>query len=207
MKRTLLVLPILLACSIVFLAPAAHAQCVDGTIEAQLETDGPFAGLWKYTLDITWDIPQGLSNVTLSCNFECAAICDAGWAFADTSGTGDGILDDENPMPGECTVPFGGEFNCQGNQPWAPEGPHVKWDAIDMGTGCEAGTTGSATLCFWVDLPPAENQPAPVVIIKNGQNVCEGTIMGDCPACPVGAEPLDWSQVKYKYIEKNVNER
>ena len=196
MKR---MLPILLSMSIVLLAPAAFAQCVSGTINSALETSGPFAGLWKYTLDISWDTPQGLSNVTLSCDFQCAAVCDAAWAFPDTAGTGPGINDDEDPVPGQCELPFAGEFDCRGNPSIGLAGPVVKWDALD-GNGCEAGPLGSATLCFWVDMPPDPNSSAPVVLVKNGQNVCDGMIVGDCPQCPVGAEPIDWSQVKFQFI-------
>ncbi len=197
----MLLLPALLACSLL-LAPAAHGQCVSGNITSQLETSGPFAGLWKYTLDISWDTPQGLSNVTLQCDFVCASICDAGWAFADTSGTGAGINDDENPVPGQCDLPFSGEFNCMGNPSIGITGPMIKWDALD-GMGCEAGAQGSATLCFWVDLPPDPNNTAPVVLLKNGQNVCEGVITGDCPQCPVGVESIDWSKVKFQFIKDN----
>ena len=200
MKRMLSVLPALLACSVILFAPAAFAQCVSGTITSQLETSGPFAGLWKYTLDITWDTPQGLSNVSLTCDFDCGSICDAGWAFPDTAGTGAGIVDDENSVPGDCDLPFVGEFNCSGNPSIGLMDPLVKWDALD-GMGCEAGPQGSATLCFWVDLPPDPNSAAPIVLVKNGQNVCDGTIMGDCPQCPVGVDAFDWSQVKFQFLK------
>ncbi len=198
--RRMLSLPVLLACSIILLAPAAYAQCVSGSITSELETSGPFAGLWKYTVEISWDTPQGLSNVTLACDFSCASICEAGWAFADSSGTGDGINDDENPIPGQCAVPFGGEFNCEGNPVFGQLGSHIRWDALDS-AGCEPGQQGSATLCFWIDLPPNPDSEAPIVLVKNGVNICEGTITGDCPQCPVGTEPIDWSQVKFKFIQ------
>lgn len=199
MKRMLSPLPILLACSVILLAPAAHAQCVTGSISAELETSGPFDGLWKYTVDITWEIPQGLSNVAIQCGFDCAtAICDAGWAFADTSGTGDGVTNDETSVPGDCTVPFVGEFDCKGVPQLGLDGPTIKWDALDF-PECESGTTGSATLCFWIDLPPEPESEAPIVVIKNGLNVCEGMLVGDCPSCPVGVEAIDWSKVKVQF--------
>jgi hypothetical protein len=199
MQRMLSPLPILLACSVILLAPAAFAQCVSGSITSELETSGPFAGLWKYTLEITWDVQQGLSNVVIECGAECErAMCDAAWAFADTSGTGDGVTNDETSTPGDCVVPFAGAFDCFGGPLHGLGGPTVKWDALDS-PDCEPGTTGSATLCFWVDLPPDPDSEAPIVLIKSGQNVCEGMIMGDCPTCPVGVESIDWSEVKVQF--------
>ena len=50
-------------------ASVANAQCVDGTISAELQTDGPHAGLYKYTVVMNWSTTQGLSNVTLDCGF------------------------------------------------------------------------------------------------------------------------------------------
>jgi hypothetical protein len=198
MKR--LLAAILLACICALLAPAAFAQCVTGTITAELQTSGPFEGLWRYCVQISWDTPRGLSNVTLQCNFTCPAICNSGWAFESPAGQGDGVTSDPHSVPGDCTVDFGGEFNCQGNPSIGLEGPVVKWDALDLGDGCEPGRTGSATLCFFVDLPPEPDQQAPIVLVKNNQDVCQGMITGDCPQCPVGTEPIDWSQFKIFYM-------
>ena len=197
MQRSLRLLTVFLATTLV-LVPGAFAQCVSGTITSELMTTGPFTGLWKYTLQITWDLPQGLSNVALQCNFACgSAICDSDWSFDTPSGSGDGILSDEG-TPGECMVDFAGEFLCNGNAQQNLEGPTIKWDALDGGA-CEAGPTGSATICFFVDLPPEQGN-SPVILIKNGQQVCEGTVQGDCPSCPVAVEAASWSKVKDLYL-------
>ena len=196
MQRLLRLLAVCLFC--ISLAPATFAQCVDGTISSQLMTSGPFTGLWKYTMQVTWDLPQGLSNVALQCNFACGnAICNSAWSFDTPSGTGDGIASDEG-TPGECTVPFAGEFLCSGNAQMNLVGPTIKWDALDS-PECEAGTTGSATLCFYIDRPP-DTGTSPVILIKNGQQVCSGTIQGDCPSCPVAVDATDWSKVKWLYF-------
>lgn len=172
-------------------APVAMAQCVDGTITAALEVGGPFDGLYKYTVQINWDTPQGLSHATLDCGFgACSAIaCAQGWFFDTPAGTGTG------GEPGNCNFDFSGEFNCQGDPSIGFTDPVIKWDAEET-NGCEAGNTGSATLCFYTSVPPVMGT-LPIVLVKNGQNVCEGDILGDCPLpCPVPTEQTTWSGIR-----------
>jgi hypothetical protein len=194
-------LPSLLVASLLVLAaPTAFAQCVTGTISSELVADGPFAGLWKYTVNLSWDVQQGLSNVALFCNFGCSDVCAQTVAFEDTTGTGDGVLNDDTSVPGDCVVPFTGGFNCRGNPGQGLPDPHIKFDALDM-PECEPGATGTATLCFYTELPPSDGE-APVVLLKNGQNVCEGMLVGDCPQCPVAVEKANWTKVKKAYRDE-----
>jgi hypothetical protein len=201
MKRLLSPLPLILACAFILPAPTASAQCVTGSISADFMTEGPNAGEWKYTVVLGWDVQQGLSNVALFCNFGCSDVCAQSVTFDDPSGTGDGVINDDTSVPGDCTVPFSGEFNCNGTPGQGINDPHIKWDALDM-PDCEPGTSGSATLCFFTDLPPNPNGEAPVVILKNGLNVCEGMIEGDCPTCPVAVEATNWSKLKGNYRDE-----
>ncbi len=199
MQRSLRAILAALVCTCLFVS-SAFAQCVDGSITSALQTSGPFAGLWKYTLTVSWDLPQGLSNIAMQCEWECEGICQAGWAFESPAGTGDGIASDGG-TPGECTVPFAGMFDCMGTPSQGLIGPTVKWDAldnIDPENPCEAGPTGMATVCFYVDLPPHASD-VPLIVIKNGQQVCTGTIAGQCPSCPVSVEESVWGDVKVRY--------
>ncbi len=203
MQRSLRIIAACLACTCL-LTSSVLAQCLTGGITSVLQTTGPFVGLWKYTLTVTWDLPQGLSNIAMQCDWQCAAICQAGWTFDSPAGTGDGIASDEG-TPGECTVPFAGMFDCMGTPSQGLIGPTVKWDAldnIDPMNPCEAGPTGTATVSFYVDLPPHDSD-VPVIVIKNGQQVCTGTIQGKCPSCPVSVESSDWSDVKDLYVPRN----
>ncbi|NNE44873.1 MAG: hypothetical protein HKN12_11760, partial [Gemmatimonadetes bacterium] len=96
---------------LLFLIPLpAQSQCVSGTITAELQDSGPHAGLYKYTVDISWSTQQGLSNVTLDCGFGACpeGACAQTYAFDDPAGTSTG----DN---GSCVVNYLGEFNCSGN--------------------------------------------------------------------------------------------
>ncbi len=151
--------------------------CVSGTVTAQYQTTGPFAGLYKYTADISWTTTQGLSNITLDCGFgDCPdEVCVETFMFATPGGTSDG--------EGGCTVDYEGEFNCNGNPSIGFTDPIIKWDALDD-NGCEPGNTGSGTFCFYSNLAPGPNSALPVILVKNGQNVCSGMLTGDCPQPP-----------------------
>jgi hypothetical protein len=175
--------------------PGAHAQCVSGTSTAELITTGPHAGLYKYTIDITWSTPQGLSNVTMDCGFGACPeeSCTKIFEFDTPAGHSDG-------EPSGCLVDYAGEFNCSGNPSIGYTDPIIKWDALDMG-GCEPGPTGSATLCFYTELGPFPATQSPVFLIKDGQNVCQGMIAGDCPAapCAVPVQESNWGAIKALY--------
>lgn len=181
----------LLAAGLIVLSAASvSAQCVSGSVEAEFQVSGPFAGLWKYTIDFSWDTAQGLSNVTLDCGFgECVnEACTAIWMFDTPAGTG----------PGDgCTIEFDGEFNCSGNPSIGFTDPVLKWDAIGE---CQPENMGSATLCAYTNIGPHPDSQLPIILIKNGQNVCEGEVTGDCPSpCTVPTEETTWGEMKALY--------
>ncbi len=178
-------------------ADRASAQCLSGTRTAELQQSGPFAGLYKYTLDLSWDLPQGLSNVTLDCGLgACPALaCVEPYFFDAPAGSSE-----NTPGPGVCvtTTLYSGEFNCMGNPSIGVTVPVIKWDA-DPAT-CEPHTVASGTLWFYTAAGPAPNSQAAIIAIKDGQNVCEGTVVGDCPAvCTVPVDEATWGTVKSKY--------
>lgn len=181
--------------ALLILSPAAAlAQCVSGTVTSELQTTGPFAGLYKYTVDLTWDTPQGLSNITMDCNFGLCPdfICSQTFAFESIAGTSDG-------EPAPCTVDYVGEFNCNGNPSIGWTDPIIKWDAVYSG-GCEPGNTGTGTFCFYTNMGPSPNQETPLFLIKNGQQVCQGMLVGDCPTgCPVPVQHKTLGGLKADY--------
>ncbi len=187
------ILTAIVACAVLALGVNATFAntCVSGTVTAQFIDSGPFAGLYKYTAEISWTTTQGLSNITLDCGFgQCPeAACEQTYLFESPGGTGTGD---------GCTVEFDGEFNCQGNPSIGVTDPILKWDVVG---DCEAENTGTATLCFFTNLGPHPDAPLPIFIAKNGQNVCSGTIQGDCPAAPciVGTEKVNWGKLKGHY--------
>ena len=174
----------------------AVSQCVTGTVSAEFKTTGPFAGLWKYTLDFSWDLPQGLSNVTLDCGIgHCGGeVCSQTYLFDTPSGTSTGVDGGGNA----CVVDYAGEYNCLGNPSIGLSIPIVKWDALN--NLCEPGPVGSGTLCFFTLAPPHFDAKLPIVLIKNGQNLCYGMVFGACPIdCTVPIEESSWGEVKAKY--------
>jgi len=184
----------ILALALVFVASGATlagAQCITGTMTAELQTDGPFAGLWCYVAQLEWDTPQGLSNLTIDCGFGLCPdhVCDQTFLFPGPAATSTG-----EPEP--CVAEYSGEFNCSGNPSIGLTDPIIKWDALN--DGCEPGPTGSGTFIFYSNLGPHPEAAMPIVLIKNGQNVCEGSITGDCPAppCTLPTAPATWGQLK-----------
>jgi hypothetical protein len=191
MHHRVLFAPLAVLCLLVFCSvPLANAQCVEGTITSEMQMFGPFAGLYKYTVEVEWTTPFGLSHLTLDCGFSMCpeAACSRIWVFEEEAGTGVG------GEPDGCEFGFRGEFNCNGDPSIGVTDPVVKWDAED--NGCEGGKTGSAVLCFFTDIAPIQGD-VPVSLIKDGQDVCEGSLSGDCPmACPVPVESTGWGRLK-----------
>jgi hypothetical protein len=182
---------LLLLAGVLLLPLAARADCVSGTVSAETVVSGPFAGLYKYTTVITWDTPQGLSHATLDCGFDnCPVeVCALDWLFDTPAGAGTG------GNPDECDFEFDGEFNCDGDASIGVDYPVLKWNVINT-EECEAAGTGTASLCFYSEIEPAEGE-IPVVLVKNGQNVCEGMLTGNCPlACAVPTRPVNWGTLK-----------
>lgn len=186
----LLLLPVIaLALGAILAAPPASAQCASGVMTAELQTDGPYMGYYKYTLSFSWETPRGLSHIAMDSFFgDCPeAACAQTWLFGDIAGTA--------TASAGCTFDFSGEFNCSGDPSIGYESPVLKWDALDAG-GCETGNAGTAVVSFYTDIPPSVGQ-SPVVLLKNGRNVCEGTVSGVFPiACPVPTEPTTWGRIK-----------
>jgi hypothetical protein len=175
-------------------ASPADAQCVEGAMTSELLTEGPRAGLYKYTLTLSWDTPYGLSHVTLDCGFEnCPAeACATEWFFDEPAGYGTG------GDPDDCDFEFEGSFLCGGDPSVELVQPVLKWDAIDTDE-CEAGRTGSAVLSFYTHVGPVMHE-VPIVIVKNGQEVCTGEIAGACPLpCATPVEQMTWGTIKLEF--------
>jgi len=177
------------------LAAPAQAQCVNGTITSEIQVGGPYDGLYKYTIAITWSTNKGLSHVTLDCNFGMcpAEACAADWYFDDPAGSG------TVGIPVECEFDMVGEFNCDGDASIGLTDPVLKWDAIADTTGCEPDREGTATMCFYTSVAPVQHE-TPVVLVKNGQNVCQGTIVGACPLpCATPVQHSTWGRIKHLF--------
>ena len=174
---------------------SARGRCLEGTSVATYQTGGPYQGFYLYTIDLSFDLEQGLSNVTLKLDFDdCPELaCYQLFAFPRPAGQMSGQI-------ASCPVAFIGAFNCGGNPSIDLVGPVVKWDA-DNSSGCEPGKTGNITLFFYSNLGPNPDKQTPLFLIKNGQEVCEGTLDGDIPASPclIPTQEMKWGAIKSIY--------
>lgn len=189
----------LTACVLVMCVSAATspvaARCLNGTVAATYQYDGPYRGLYLYTVTLEFMLEKGLSNVTVDLEFgDCIEYaCSQTFLFPNPAGESAGEI-------ANCPVTYTGEFNCSGNPSIDLTVPVVKWD-VNMALGCEPGRTGIATLRFYSNLGPDPNRTVSLFLIKNGLNVCEGTLTGDIPVspCSVPVQELNWGTIKSIY--------
>lgn len=195
----------LLLASTLAVAPPASAvsDCasVSMTVTVSQPNDPGFEGLYKYTVNGSWDITQfGLSHIDFFLalkNLEC--ICDPRVVkFPALPGTSSGV----NAV-GACTVEYEGKYNCLGDPsiPAELRAPTVKFNALDE-NGCDTGVTGTGTWSFYSPFPPAPFAVyADGVAIKHGQQVCTGDLAGRMPMgdCTTPAQAMSWGGVKGLY--------
>lgn len=190
------------ACLLFTPAGSAAAQpgdggcSVSGTSTAVLMTDGPFAGLWQYTLVVSWDngSPFALSHLTFDLDLDdCPCVCvDDFWIFDNPAGESAGEDADGNP----CTVHYTAELLCTGDPSTPQEGPALKWEPIEE--GCAPGPVGSGTFIFYSPHAPETGDPRELWTKYDGLQ-CEGLLTGDlpgCNGCPVPVEPTTWGRIK-----------
>jgi hypothetical protein len=187
----------LLVCALLVPAAAVAGDCgISGTVSASQPNDPGFEGLWKYTVNLTWDTDaQGLSHASVFLGLEtCECVCNSGVVqFPSPAGTSTG-----DPEP--CVENYNGQYACMGD-PTIPAGmnsPAVKFehDEID---GCEPGNSGTGTFCFYTIFPPAPANSNPSGVgIKYGTNSCLGELSGQMPVCQcvVPVQPTTWGRVK-----------
>ena len=175
--------------------PALSAQCT-----AQWVSTGPYAGLYKYTLTLTWDVgvhdPSHLDILVGLDN--CLCVCDPRlFRFPAPAGTSTGVNG-----AGPCTVPYTGAYVCKGDPSIKDTntGPAVKFSPDE--TLCSTDEAGSGTFVFYSPLPPSPNDIQPdAIAIKHGLDTCYGPILGSLPMCDcsVPADNTTWGKVKSYY--------
>lgn len=167
---------------------ALAGNCISGTSVAELQTTGPFTGLYQYTLSVTWQTTgASLSHLTFDLGLD--ACCLPTTAVFDTpAGTSTGVK-------GPCE--YSGELVCTGD-PTLPEqqGSAIKWEPLDE---CDPGNSGTGDFIFYTLHMPGAPSPAQLWI-KYGQDACSGPLTGDLPVC--GATPVEgstWGMIKALY--------
>ncbi|MGH7340663.1 MAG: hypothetical protein ACREKH_09255, partial [Candidatus Rokuibacteriota bacterium] len=155
----------------------ATAACVSGEMTAEVAPGPEFAGLYKYTLSVTWDLDQhDLSHLDFFLKLEnCECICNQQFIqFGTPAG---------HSSSGGCDTEYAGEYVCMGDPALPPSfwAPAVKFEPS---SGCEPGLQGTGTFCFYSPMPPVQTAPQPDgLVIKHGQDICAGTLVGQVPGC------------------------
>ena len=195
MRRILGVTTCVLVLTLAAVVSPVGAVCLDGTTVAAYQTDGPYRGLYLYTITLDFMLEKGLSNVALDLGFsDCLEYaCSQTFLFPNPAGESPGEV-------ANCPVTYVGQFNCAGNPSIDFNAPVVKWDVFTA-SGCEPGPMGMVTLRFYSNLGPDPNRTVPLFLIKNGLDVCEGTLTGDIPVspCVVPIQEMRWGTIKSIY--------
>lgn len=189
-------------CSLVAGQAVAQSRCdqVAMTAAAEVSNDPGYEGLWKYTVQGSWDVGQrALSHMDVFLGLkECVCVCDEIVEFTSPSGYSNGESDN-----GPCTVIYNGQYLCTGDPaiPGSLRGnPAVKYEYA--AGDCEPGVTGTGEWTFYSVLPPGNATTyVDAIAIKHGQMTCTGDVVGVLPSCscPVPTESVTWGRVKTLY--------
>jgi hypothetical protein len=174
--------------------------CVSGTLSAEISTDPNFPNMYRYCLEINWDLgSHALGHLDIFLQLEnCECICDPRFVqFDDPAGSTFSTGND-----GNCLNEYYGDYVCAGD-PSLPQlmmGPAVKFEPKPA--ACDPGLSGTGLLCFYSPMPPGSATIVPGgLAIKHGQDTCIGDLMGVTPSCNcflqngVGT----WGEVKAQY--------
>ncbi|MGB3086434.1 MAG: hypothetical protein WBC53_01680 [Phycisphaerae bacterium] len=172
-------------------ALAAEASIISGTGTAELLDEGPYAGWYQYTYDMTWDLSKGLSHVDLilkpGCRVEDHLIrfdTEAGGPY-DGLSTGEGWETDD---PVVFTVPYQGFFNVGGDPSVSVSAPVVKWEPDE--TDNEPGKQGVGTFWFYSNIVPEYGYFDGALVAKYGPHKGSGDFSGAYPSCEIIPEPF-----------------
>jgi len=166
----------------------------------QSVTTGPYAGLYKYTITITWDVGvHDPSHLDILIGLDnCMCVCDPRlFRFPTPAGTSTGINGG-----GACTVPYAGGYVCKGDPSIknTTTGPAIKFEPDE--TLCSTDEAGTGTFVFYSPLPPSPIDIQPnAIAIKHGYDTCYGPIIGTLPMCDcsVPSNNATWGKVKSFY--------
>ena len=181
-------------------APRVPCPVLSARSVADYVTEGEFAGSFRYTIDLTWDL--GRRDPThldiLVGLLDCSCVRDGGlFRFTDPAGTSTGVN-----LAGACLVSYAADFRPLGDpsiQATTP-GAAIRLRALD--DGCANDGAGSGRFVFYSPLPPGgDGYYADAIALKQGQNTCYGLLSGALPMCDcsVPAGPTSWGRLKSVY--------
>ena len=168
----------------------AEASLISATGTAEKVTAGDYAGWYKYTYDLTWDLTNGLSHWDLVLKPGCTQ--DDHKIVFETAlgGACDGLSTGENWTPGQpvvFTVSYEGFFEPKGDPSINLAKPLIKWEPYENGD--EPGKEGVGQFWFYANIVPEDGTFDDVVAAKYGTNDIFGDLTGAYPSCQIIPEP------------------
>ena len=158
---------------VLLLAGTATGSPISGVGTAEQVTEGEFAGWYKYTYQVTWDLEKGLSHLDL-------ILPDGHPGFSSDIGLPpDGMSTGANYSPGgpaDLTVSYFGTYETR-DPSISLNTPIIKWEP-DGGVG----KLGIGTFWFYTSTAPTTGAFEDLLVAKNGQNATYGDILGAYPS-------------------------
>jgi hypothetical protein len=157
------------------------AGTVEATCAAELSTDPGFEGLWKYTVDMTWDLEAqsvGHLDIFLDVTVFDDTCSSSSVVFPLPAGASTGI----NAWGNLCNVEYIGEFLCKDDPSLKEDslGYTVKYEPIEV--NCQTDVTGTGTFYFYTGVAPGlSGFHEDAIAIKHGSNVDFGGVEGELP--------------------------
>lgn len=175
-------------CMVLVACAQADAYLISALGTAEQITAGDYAGWYKYSYDVEWNLAKGLSHLDLVLKDGCAQE-DHLFAFApDTGEAGDGLSTGDNWHVGDpisLTVAYSGSVELAGDPSIGLGGVLAKWEP----TGGQPGKQGVGTFWFYSNVIPEYGEYEGIVIAKNGRNATSGDLSGAWPSCSVPHTP------------------
>lgn len=182
---------------------ASQAQCINGALTAEFQSQGEHAGLWKYCMAFDFGTDGPLQEIVI--DFWYFKVCAEGvgcsdhWTFDEVAGRAFGA--------DGCEMKLSGSIDCKGDNLIGSPGPLLRF-AVTPVDGCQPDYAGKGSLCFYTEfgpmgggdtsgIPQGDNM---AVYGIAGGNDCVGYFSGPRPsACVTPTLPHTWGSLKSRY--------
>jgi len=175
---------IAIVAAVCLLASAAvgQASIIEAVGTAERLTEGPYAGWYKYSYQVTWDLDKGLSHVDVVHKPGCLDDDHIILFDSDQAGGPDGMSTGDDWEPGgpvSLTVPWQGSFEGGGDASTGVTAPLVKWEPA----AGEPGKQGTGLFWYYANILPQFGIVDDVIVGKAGPHVVPGDLDGAYPSC------------------------
>jgi len=164
--------------ALLLMSAQASGSTIAAVGTAEQVSAGDYAGWFKYSYTLTWDLSNGLSHLDLTLPPE-SLTDDIHFGFdAGTSGqsTGPGYHSGDTPV---YTVFYDGTFEPRGDPSISLTAPILKWEPV---SGDSPDKAGVGTFWFYSDAAPLTGTFMDVLAVKYGRSTIYGDLTGAYPA-------------------------